>query len=80
MTGETELRLLLQTMEPTLLHDDYAFITLRIVSMATFQNYSPKLCLWSRRYDLVLPEALATKFGYAYESVFQCITLQIHSR
>ncbi len=80
MTGETQLKLLLQSMQPQLLADDYVFISVENSQYGELSELKPKaMFMESEGMTLVVPESLALQHGYYFESVFQCITLQIHS-
>ena len=80
MSGETELKRLLQSMQPQLLADDYVFISIENARYGELSELKPKaMFMESEGMTLVVPETLALQHGYYYESVFQCITLQIHS-
>lgn len=82
MSGETNLAKLLQTMSPKLQSADYVFCLLKsdhrlyldylkLKPVATFME--------QEGLTLVLEKSNAVSAGLAFESVFKCITLTVHS-
>ncbi|MBD1584782.1 ACT domain-containing protein [Pseudoalteromonas sp. S16_S37] len=80
MAGETNLEVLLSAMQPELLDTEFVFITIAGGQYGDAVNLSPKaMFLEQEGMTLVIPKRTADEFGHGYESVFQCITLNVHS-
>ncbi|CAM4297246.1 ACT domain-containing protein [Pseudoalteromonas byunsanensis] len=80
MTGETNLAILLKSMLPTLLDGEFVFISLADGCYGDAAQLQPKaMFMESEGMTLVVPKALADKHHHAYDSVFNCITLNVHS-
>lgn len=79
MSGITELDLLLSSMSPELMVDDYVFCTvegdpvgyLALSPLAIFRE--------QEGFTLVLTKQAADLAGLAYEAIFKQITLTVHS-
>ncbi|BBN82226.1 transporter [Pseudoalteromonas sp. A25] len=80
MVGETNLEVLLNAMQPELLDTEFVFITLAKGQYADAVHLSPKAMIMEHEgMTLVIPKQKADEFGHQYESIFQCITLKVHS-
>ncbi|CAH9050288.1 hypothetical protein PSECIP111854_00500 [Pseudoalteromonas sp. CIP111854] len=80
MSGETNLAILLSTMEPELLDEEYVFISVAGGQYGDAAQLSPKaMFLEQEGMTLVVSKSMADQFNYSYESVFKCITLSVHS-
>ncbi|MFB0988019.1 MAG: ACT domain-containing protein [Gammaproteobacteria bacterium] len=80
MAGEEDLDTLLVLLEPSLLPGDFVFCTAANLKYGDFAELQP---LASYQEDegltLVLAKQSADVAGLAYDSVFNCITLMVHS-
>ena len=80
MAGEESLEKLLAALRPSLLPGDFVFCTVpesnysAIASLHPVSTYQEEEGL-----SLVLNKRIADDAGLTYESVFQCISLQVHS-
>jgi uncharacterized protein len=79
MSGETDIKILLATMQPELLEGRYVFCSveqeryneLEINPLGTFREQEGM--------TLIIPEEQASRTGLPYNSSWACITLQVHS-
>ncbi|MDP6197581.1 MAG: ACT domain-containing protein [Porticoccaceae bacterium] len=80
MTGETDIDIILHALSPTLLDDSYVFCT---VSDGVYGDYITTQPIASFQeaegLTLVITQDRADAHGLAYEGLFRCISLQIHS-
>ena len=80
MTGETSLQRLLSSLAPAIMPGEFVFCSLPDAACVDYAQLSPLASfLESEGLTLVLPRESADRAGVAYESVFRCITLTIHS-
>ena len=80
MTGETRLQHLLSSLAPAIMPGEFVFCSLPNDTYADYALLSPLASfLESEGLTLVLPRESADRAGIAYESLFRCITLTIHS-
>ncbi|OHU86686.1 MULTISPECIES: ACT domain-containing protein [Pseudoalteromonas] len=80
MNGETNLAILLKSMQPTLLAEEFVFITLQQGKYGDAAQLNPiAMFMESEGMTLVIPKARADQYQQAYSSVFKCITLNVHS-
>ncbi len=80
MSGETNLALLLQSMEPKIVDGEFVFISIADGQYGQCQTLQPKaMFIEDEGMTLVVPKQLAQQQGYPYHSVFKCITLTVHS-
>ncbi|MCF6437605.1 ACT domain-containing protein [Pseudoalteromonas sp. MMG022] len=80
MNGETNLAILLKSMQPTLLAEEFVFITLQQSKYGDAAQLNPiAMFMESEGMTLVIPKARADQYQQAYSSVFKCITLNVHS-
>jgi hypothetical protein len=79
MSGETNLRLLLQSMQPILHTEDYVFCSIN--RQQVFRLNCEPLCQFreAEGLTLILTRGQADSEALAYASVFRMITLAIHS-
>jgi hypothetical protein len=79
MLGETNLTVLLASMSPVLLDDEYVFCSVQ-GQYGDYQTLSPLATFReSEGLTLVLTKAAAIEGGLSFESVFKAITLTVHS-
>lgn len=80
MTGETNLAELIRLMSPQLLEEDFIFCTLPQACYGDHADLEPIASFREQEgLTLVVPKSRADKKGVGYESVFNCITLNVHS-
>lgn len=80
MSGETNLARLLASMKPSLSDTNYVFCTLQNADLAHCLAMKPIATFMEEEgLTLVLEQAMADTHKLAYESVFSCITLTVHS-
>jgi hypothetical protein len=80
-SGETELDVLLQHMDPICDSENYVFVS---VSEVSFRNNFAKLHLFATIHEpegitIVITKQQADQKNCIYNGVFNCISLQIHS-
>jgi uncharacterized protein len=80
MAGERDLDKLLASLSPRLMDDDFVFCTIKGATYGDFADLSP-LASFSEDegLTLVLTKENADKAGFPHESLFKCITLDVHS-
>lgn len=80
MAGERDLDKLLASLSPRLVDDDFVFCTIEGAAYGDFADLSP-LASFSEDdgLTLVLTKQKADRAGLKYESLFRCITLDLHS-
>lgn len=80
MSGETDLKTILQSLSPVMLDDTYVFCT---VVGARYGDYAETAPIASYQENegltLVLTQERADASGLSYEGLFRCISLQVHS-
>lgn len=80
MSGETDLKAILQTLSPLMLNEVYAFCTLADGSYGDCAEASPIASFQEQEgLTLVVSQANADAMGLAYTGLFRCISLQVHS-
>lgn len=80
MTGETNLAKLLASMSPVLSDENFVFVSFEQTSYGAHAELSPVAAiLESEGLTLVVPKAKADDNDLVYESVYKCITLEVHS-
>lgn len=80
MTGEEDLNKLLVLLEPNLLPSDFVFCTAANLKYGDLAELQPiASCQEEEGLTLVLDKKAADGAGLAYDSVFNCITLTVHS-
>ncbi len=79
-TGDTELNALLQHMSPELISGEYVFLCFEGALYGDYPELQPIAAFREREgLTLVVPKRHADDASHTYESVFRCITLQVHS-
>ena len=80
MTGEEDLNKLLVLLEPNLLPSDFVFCTAANLKYGDLAELQPIASYQEEEgLTLVLDKKAADGAGLAYDSVFNCITLTMHS-
>lgn len=80
MAGETDLKAILKTLSPLLLEPTYVFCTVPNASYGDYAETAPIASFQEHEgLTLVLTQASADSHGLAYEGLFSCISLQVHS-
>ncbi|MFT4815956.1 MAG: hypothetical protein ACI9JU_002786 [Pseudohongiellaceae bacterium] len=80
MAGEEDLDALLVLMQPSLLPGDYVFCTAANLKYGDFAELQPLASYQEEEgLTLVLAKQSADVAGLAYDAVFKCITLMVHS-
>ncbi len=80
MAGEQDLDKLLASMQPNLLPDDFVFCTAEKLSYGDLAELQPIASYQEKEgLTLVITRQAADAAGLTYESVFNCITLMVHS-
>lgn len=80
MAGEEDLDNLLALLNPSLLAGDFVFCTLENAQYGDFADLQPIASYQEEEgLSLLLARGAAESAGLAYESVFSCISLMVHS-
>lgn len=80
MSGETNLDILLSSMEPKLIAGEFVFVSICMGKYGDYaQLYPIAMFTEQEGMTLVLPRAAAEQAKLPFESVFKCITLTVHS-
>jgi len=80
MAGEEDLDKLLVLMQPSLLPGDFVFCTIANLKYGDLAELQPIASYQEAEgLTLVLDKQAADDAGLAYDSVFNCITLMVHS-
>jgi len=80
MAGEEDLDKLLVLLQPTLLPGDFVFCTVADLKYGDLAELQPIASYQEAEgLTLVVGKQVADDAGLAYESVFNCITLMVHS-
>jgi len=80
MAGEEDLDNLLALLNPSLLAGDFVFCTLKNAQYGDFADLQPIASYQEEEgLSLLLAKGAAESAGLAYESVFSCISLMVHS-
>lgn len=80
MVGETDLAKLLSGLKPVLQPEFYVFVSVLVLETLVFERLEPKAVFCeSEGITMVLRQSVADAEGFQYETVFQCITCEIHS-
>ena len=80
MVGEGDLARLLSSLAPGLVEGEFVFCTIENACYGDFAQLSPLASFREREgLTLVLAQSGADEAGFTYESVFRCITLNVHS-
>ncbi len=80
MSGQTNLTVLLKSIKPMKVEGEFVFIAVKSGQYGQLQQLRPKaMFIEEEGMTLVIPKKLAEQHGYAYASIFTCITLTVHS-
>ena len=80
MIGEKNLEMLLNSMSPELMDEEYVFCTFQGAQYGEYAELEPVVAVFeSEGLTLVIPKSKADDNGFEYESVFRQITLSVHS-
>jgi hypothetical protein len=80
MNDATDLACLLASMAPQLMRDEFVFCTLQNARYGDHAQLAPLASFQeSEGLTLILPRENADESGFAYDTVFSCITLMVHS-
>ena len=80
MAGEENLDNLLALLNPSLLAGDFVFCTVENAQYGDFADLQPIASYQEEEgLSLLLAKGAAESAGLAYESVFSCISLMVHS-
>ncbi len=80
MSGETDLDILLRSMEPELLPEAYVFVSFPGERYGYREDLRPVAAVQEAEgLTLVLEKSRADGEGMAYDGVFRCISLHVHS-
>lgn len=80
MTGETQLATLLRSLDPELAAPEVVFVSFADAQYGDYADLQPLAMVQEAEgMTLVVQKALADQFQLAYDGVFQCITLNVHS-
>ncbi len=80
MSGEKNLERLLSAMSPELLPGEFVFCTFADAVYGSHSHLHPMAAInEAEGLTLVIPSKQAKQHQISYESVFRCITLNIHS-
>jgi hypothetical protein len=80
MSGETDLGTLISSMQPVLSELEYVFASLDKDSSAIVAELAPLGTFYEKEgLTVIVLKDKADTFGIAYQGVFQCITLNVHS-
>lgn len=80
MTGETDLATLLSGLNPVLQPESWVFVSVLVLDPDVFIRLEPKATFREKEgVTLLLLQSVADAEGFAYETVFNCITCEVHS-
>ena len=79
MLGETNLDVLLQTMQPLLAPEEYVFCTIDLEDINELDINSISTFREKEGLTLILERQEADNHGLTYKSIFSMITLTVHS-
>lgn len=80
MAGETNLSKLISAMSPSLLADEFVFVSLAYDKLAQLEGLLPFASFQEKEgLSLILKKTDADTKQFAYDGIFKCITLNIHS-
>lgn len=80
MSGETNLKALLENLRPRLLSTRYTFCSLPNETYGACEHLSPLASVFEPEgLTLVLAVDQAEREGFRYQGVFRCLRLEIHS-
>ncbi|MGB5706914.1 MAG: ACT domain-containing protein [Arenicellales bacterium] len=80
MTGEIKIGKLLSSMSPVLIGGEFVFCSFENARYGDHANLDPIAAVTeSEGLTFVIPKSKADEHEIKYESVFRCITLNVHS-
>ncbi len=80
MAGVTDLQLMLSSMRPELLHEDYVFLTFSDAVYGDYAGLDPVAAVREKEgLTLVVAKQSAVDQGHAFDGVLRCISLNVHS-
>ena len=80
MSGETDLKAILQSLSPIMLDETYVFCTVVGASYGDYAETAPIASYQEHEgLTLVLTQERADASEFGYEGLFSCISLQVHS-
>jgi hypothetical protein len=80
MTGEKNMTTLLSSMSPELIDGEFVFCSFGNAKYGDHSQLDPIATLMEEEgLTLVISKRKAQEYGVAFESVFRCITLRVHS-
>ncbi len=80
MSGERDLKRLLETLAPSLIDGEFVFCSFADATYGDYRELEPLAAIGENEgLTLVIPRPLADARGLAYDSVFRGITLRVHS-
>lgn len=80
MSGETDLQVLIRSMEPHLDPTHYVFCTVADVDFSHLHSFSPKGTFVEKEgTTLIVEKTVADQHGLPYSGEFNCLSLSVHS-
>ncbi|MFT6992482.1 MAG: hypothetical protein ACJASL_004482 [Paraglaciecola sp.] len=80
MSGETDLNKLIASMQPVLNQQEYVFAVLHKASSVSIDELQPLGTFYEiEGLTVIVLKTKADALGIFYQSIFQCITLNVHS-
>jgi len=80
LAGESNLKILLQALAPVLIEGDFVFCSIKNSRYGDFAGARPIASFCEQEgLTLVLTEQAAREYGLAYDGLFRCISLGVHS-
>lgn len=80
MSGETDLKTILNSLSPVLVEGTFVFCTFPEGSYGDFAEANPKAYVMEDEgITLVLDKRVADSHGFSYSGEFSCISLEVHS-
>ena len=80
MAAVTDLQLMLRSMRPELLDQDYVFLTFSDARYGDYNELDPVASVREKEgLTLVVTKSKADQHGHRYEGVMSCISLNVHS-
>ena len=79
MSGETKIKILLQTMQPLLSPEEYVFCSLQLQDVKNLDLNSVGTFREKEGLTLILTKKEADRHKLTYSAIFSMITLEVHS-
>lgn len=79
MSGETNLSVLLKTMNPIVDNKTYIFCSMKVIASEPLKTQAWAIIQEEEGTTLILSKDIADQYLIAYDSVFKKITLKVHS-